>query len=165
MKNGETSYNGQSAYVQINMEKFKKTGEVEIVGAPLIAENVVTKVNRTGFEITYLAYFLDLFDQLGGAKYKVFKYIIEHKESSNNTLIITINELIKKTETSRQTVVDTLKLLRAKGLIKTRVGSIMLLPKLSHRGSDRKEAYLMRKFESFEVEQEESPENNVAVEP
>jgi len=151
MANSETKYNGQKAYVEIDIEKYKKTGEVTITSAPIVADEVTTKVHSPGFEITYLAYFLELFDKLGGAKYKVFKYIIENKEY-NNTLIITVRELVEKTGTSIRTVNETLKLLREQGLIKTRTGSIMLLPKLSHRGSGRKEAYLMRKFEAFEKE-------------
>ena len=90
----------------------------------------------------------DVFDQLGGQKYKVFKYIVEHK-SSDNTLIITTRELAKKCDVSTKTVSDALRLLREKGLIATRTGAIMLLPKIAHRGSNGREQYLMHKFEEF----------------
>lgn len=147
-KSPETIYHGQEAYIRIDPNALQESGEVKIIGEPILADEVIKKVNRNGFEITYLAYFIDLFDKLGGKKYIVFKYIIEHK-SAENTLIITVRELAEKTETSTRTVQDTLKLLREAGLIKCRTGAIMLVPKLAHRGSDRREAYLMQKFEVF----------------
>ena len=147
-KSPETIYRGQEAYVKIDPKALQETGEVKIIGDPILADEVIKKVNRNGFEITYLAYFIDLFDKLGGKKYVVFKYIIEHK-SAENTLIITVRELAEKTGTSTRTVQDTLKLLKEAGLVKCRTGAIMLVPKLAHRGSDRREAYLMQKFEVF----------------
>lgn len=147
-KSSDTIYHGQEAYVKIDPKALTENGEIKIIGEPILADEVIKKVNRNGFEITYLAYFIDLFDKLGGKKYVVFKYIIENK-SADNTLIITVRELAEKTGTSTRTVQDTLKLLREAGLIKCRTGSIMLVPKLAHRGSDRREAYLMQKFEVF----------------
>ena len=70
-------------------------------------------------------------------------------KSTENTLIITNRELAEKTGTSLQTVSDTLKLLRESGLLTQRTGAIMLHPQLAHRGSERKEAYLLQKFVSF----------------
>lgn len=148
-KSSETIYQGREAYVQIDSRALHETGEIKIIGEPIEAEQVVKKVPRNGFEITYLAYFCDLFDKLGGKKYTVFKYIIEHK-NSDNQLVITMRELAEKTNTSTKTVNDTIKLLREAGLISTRTGAIMLYPRLSMRGSDRKEAYLMQKFEAFD---------------
>ena len=110
-KSPETIYRGQEAYVRIDAQAFQEHGEVKITGEPIIADEVVKKVNRNGFEITYLTYLVDLFDKLGGKKYTVFKY---------------------------------------SGLISRRTGAIMLLPKLAHRGSDRREAYLMQKFVEFD---------------
>lgn len=148
-KSNDTIYQGREAYVKIDTKALHETGEVKIISEPIEAEQVVRKVPRNGFEITYLAYFCELFDKLGGKKYIVFKYIIEHK-NSDNQLIITNRELAEKTNTSLQTVSDTIKLLRDANLISTRTGAIMLLPKLAHRGSDKKEAYLMQKFETFD---------------
>jgi DNA-binding transcriptional regulator YhcF (GntR family) len=144
----KTLYQGKEAYVQIDLQALNETGEVKLVGDPFVADASVTKINRNGFEITYLAYLFDVFDQLGGQKYKVFKYIVEHK-SSDNTLIITTRELAKKCDVSTKTVSDALRLLREKGLIATRTGAIMLLPKIAHRGSNGREQYLMHKFEEF----------------
>ena len=148
-KETKTLYQGKEAYVQLDIEALATTGEVKIVGEPFVADASVTKVDRSGFEITYLAYLFDVFDQLGGQKYKVFKYIVEHK-SSENTLIITNRELADKCNVSTKTVSDALKLLREKGLIATRTGAIMLLPKIAHRGKKGREQYLMHKFQEFD---------------
>lgn len=148
-KSPETIYRGQEAYVRIDAQAFQEHGEVKITSEPIIADEVVKKVNRNGFEITYLTYLVDLFDKLGGKKYTVFKYILAHK-SAENTLIITTRELARKTETSVQTVTDALKLLEESGLIARKTGAIMLLPKVAHRGNDRREAYLMQKFVEFD---------------
>lgn len=147
-KSAETIYQGREAWVKIDTQALLETGEVKAAGQPIWADEVVKKVSRSGFEITYLAYFVDLFDKLGGKKYTVFKYIIEHK-SAENTLIITVRELAEKTKTSTKTVSETLKLLKEAHLIKCRTGAIMLIPKIAHRGTDRMEAYLMQKFEVF----------------
>lgn len=120
----------------------QRTGEI------IEADKVIKKVPRTGFEITYLSYFIDLFEKLGGQKYKVFKYIIENK-NADNQVIITTTELAKKTKVSRQTVSDTLKILSDATLISRKVGVIMLNPKLVHRGDKNKEAYLLTKFETL----------------
>lgn len=148
-KSNDTIYKGREAYVKIDAKALKETGEIKIISEPIEAEQIVKKVPRNGFEITYLAYFCDLFDKLGGKKYVVFKYIIENKNTENQ-LIITNRELAQKCNVGINTVTDTLKLLKEANLISVRTGAIMLLPKLAHRGGDKKEAYLMQKFESFE---------------
>ena len=90
-----------------------ETGEIRTVGEPVVADASITKCDRNGFEITYLAYLFDVFDQLGGQKYKVFKYIVEHK-SADNTLIITNRKLAEKCGVSTQTVYECIKLLKKK---------------------------------------------------
>lgn len=153
-KETKTLYQGKEAYIQVDLEKLSTTGEVELIGDPFVADASLTKVDRNGFEITYLAYLFDVFDQLGGQKYKVFKYIIENK-SSENTLIITNRELADKCKVSTKTVSDALRLLRQKGLIATRTGAIMLLPKIAHRGKKGREQFLMHKFQEFGDSSEE----------
>jgi len=147
----KTIYQGKEGYIQIDLQALHETGEIKLIGEPLIADKSITKVERNGFEITYLAYLFDVFDQLGGQKYKVFKYIVENK-SSDNTLIITNRELAKKCNVSSQTVYEALKLLKEKKLIATRTGAIMLLPKIAHRGKKGREQFLMHKFQEFDNE-------------
>ena len=145
----KTIYQGKEGYVQIDLQALHETGEIKVISDPIVADASITKCDRNGFEITYLAYLFDVFDQLGGQKYKVFKYIVEHK-STDNTLIITNRELAKKCDVSTKTITETLKLLKTKGLIATRTGAIMLLPKIAHRGKSGREQFLMHKFEEFE---------------
>lgn len=148
-KETKTIYQGKEGYVQIDLQAFHENGEVKIVGDPFVADASLTRVERNGFEITYLAYLFDVFDQLGGQKYKVFKYIVENK-SSDNTLIITNRELAKNCDVALSTVQEALKLLKEKGLIATRTGAIMLLPKIAHRGKLGREQFLMHKFQEFD---------------
>ena len=115
--------------------------------------------SRYGFEITYLSYLIDLFDELGGKKYIVFKYIIKNKNSENQ-LLITTKELAQKTKVSEPTVIATLKLLKSANLIQTRTGAIMLNPKIAHRGRDEKERYLLQKFVSFSNEENQIKNEN-----
>lgn len=147
-KETKTIYQGKEMWVQVDPQALQETGEIRTVGEPVVADASVTKCDRNGFEITYLAYLFDVFDQLGGQKYKVFKYIMEHK-SSDNTLIISQRELADKCGVGTQCVNSALKLLKEKGLIATRTGAIMVLPKIAHRGKAGREQFLMHKFEEF----------------
>lgn len=147
-----TIYKGKQLWVQVDPEALKKNGEIVTIGDPIVADQSITRVDRSGFEITYLAYLFDVFDQLGGKKYKVFKYIVEHK-SSDNTLIITNRELAKAAGVSLKTAQDCISLLKEKGIISVRTGAIMLTPKVAHRGKYGREQYLMHKFEEFDGEE------------
>lgn len=119
-----------------------KTGET------IEADKIVTKVERTGFEITYLMYLFNLFNELGGQKYKVVEYILKNK-NAENTLIITQRELAKKADVGINTVSETIKILKEAQLITTRSGAIMIHPKIAHRGKVAKERHLIHKFETF----------------
>lgn len=145
-KQNKTLYQGRSKWLQVPDNYQAKPGEHVIE-----TDDVMKKVDRNGFEITYLSYFFDLFDQLAGKKYAVVKYILKNK-STDNTLIITNRELAQKCNVGINTVTDTLKLLKNAGLIETRTGAIMLNPKLSHRGRLGKERYLLQKFTTFSDE-------------
>lgn len=147
-KETKTIYQGKEMWVQVDPQKLQETGEIRTIGEPVVADASITRCDRNGFEITYLAYLFDVFDQLGGQKYKVFKYIIEHK-STDNTLIITNRELAQRCDVSTKTITETLKLLKEKGLIATRTGAIMILPKIAHRGKMGREQFLMHKFQEF----------------
>lgn len=142
-KQNETLYSGTSRWLQVPDDYKPQPGENVIE-----TDDIIRKVPRNGFEITYLSYFFDLFDKLAGKKYVVVKYILQHK-SADNTLIITTREMAKACNVSTKTVVDTLKLLKDAGLVHTRTGAIMLNPRLAHRGSDGKERYLLQRFMEF----------------
>lgn len=122
-----------------NME----TGEI------IEATEIIKKVERNGFMITYLSAIINLIDSLGNKKMQVVKYILKHMEKSNNTLIITTNELSEKTKVSKPIVIETLKTLENAGIIKRRIGAIMIHSDLIHRGSSNKEKALLTRFEEF----------------
>lgn len=147
-KPNDTLYRGVTRWLQVPNDYVAKNGENVID-----ADDIVKKIPRNGFEITYLTYLFDLFDKLGGRKYQVLKYILQNK-STDNTLIITTRELAKKCSVSTKTVIETLHILRDANLIETRTGAIMLNPKIAHRGSDGTERYLLQKFAVFSDENE-----------
>lgn len=134
------------------MDKFSKDVWINAeTGERIEATRVLKRLARDDFEITYIAYLLDIFDRLGGKKYAVLKYIMKHR-SLDNTLIITIEELCKATSVSRQTCLDALRLLEDAHLIQRRTGAIILNPRVLNRGSKQKELYLLQKFETFDQE-------------
>lgn len=119
------------------------TGEI------LEATEVIKKVGRTGFMITYLSAIINLIETLGNKKMQVVKYILANMEKSNNTIIITTRELADKSNTSIQTVTETLKILEKANIIKRRTGAIMVHSDLVHRGSGEKEKALITRFQEF----------------
>lgn len=137
-------YLGRSKWAKID-ENGKLTGEVKEV------DEFETKVNRSGFMITYMSAIINLIDKLGTKKMQVMKYIFENMSKTENTLIITTDELAKKSKVSKPVVIETLKILEDANLIKRRTGAIILHPRLMHRGDELKERYLLTKFETFEI--------------
>ena len=135
-KPSDTLYRGKTRWLRVPDDYVAKNGE-EVIDT----DEIIKKVPRNGFEITYLTYLFDLFDRLGGRKYQVLKYILQNK-SADNTIIITTRELAKKCNVSTKTVIE------------TRTGAIMLNPKIAHRGSDGTERYLLQKFSIFSDESE-----------
>lgn len=143
-KTPDVVYSGSSKWLKVPDDYRPKDGETVIE-----TDDVARKVQRNGFEITYLSYVFDLFDKLGGKKYNVVRYIMQHK-STDNTLIITMRELAEKSGVSYRTAVEAVRILKDAQLVQTRTGAIMLNPKLAHRGDKGKEAYLLQKFSVFD---------------
>lgn len=137
-KENNVLYTGVSTWQNVD------TGEV------IQTNDVVKKVGRNGFMITYLETIINLIDVLGNKKMAVVKYILNNMDKSTNTLIITTTELATKAEVSRQVVSDTLKILTDAKIITRRTGAIMIHPTLIHRGSEQKEKMLLTRFEEFE---------------
>lgn len=121
----------------------------ERTGERIQARTVLKEVKRDNFEILYLSYMCDLFDKLGGKKYQVLKYLLANKDY-NNVILASTRELSIKCKVSKQTVTDTLKILKDLNIITTRTGAIMLNAKFINHGSIHKENYLIQKFEIFD---------------
>ncbi len=140
----------QEFYQQINPDTGEVIGDIKKVDV------ILKEVPRTGFAITYLATIINLIDNIGNKKMQVVKYILQ-KMDSNNKLSETVREIAKGSGCSLQTVNDTLKTLEECQIIARKVGTVMLSPKLAHKGNAKKERYLMTKFlqiENSEAEEE-----------
>lgn len=138
----------KTAYVEIDYQALKSTGEVKIIGSPIIAPTITTKVPRGKFEVTYTAELIGLLEKLGNKKIQVFSYLLENKDS-NNSINTSVRDLAKATNTSNKTVQDTLKILQDAGLLTREKSVYMLSPQLMVKGNQMREAYLMRKYEEI----------------
>lgn len=136
-------------YQEINPD----TGE--LVGDVISADVVVKEVPRSGFAITYVSTIVQMIDNVGNKKLQVVKYILQNMDS-NNKLSETIREIARGCECSVQTVNDTLKLLENAGIIARKVGTVMLSPKLIHKGNAQRERFLLTKF--YEIMNSEETE-------
>lgn len=135
---------GTSRWIKLD-ENGKPTGEIKEVDE--FESQLDT--SRNGFMITYLSAMISLIDKLGTKKMQVVKYILNNMSKSENTLIITTQELAEKSGVSKPVVLETLRLLEEANLIRRRVGAIILSAQLIHRGNENKERYLMTKFKEF----------------
>ena len=135
------------------LNEYAKIGETKIfidadTGEEVKAETVVKKVDRSGFEITYIAYLCDLFEILGNQKMKVLKYLLENK-TADNLVVDTIRSISEKSGVSLQTVHRTLVVLSEKGVISRKNGVIVIHPKVAHKGNYHKEKNIMIKFQEI----------------
>lgn len=115
------------------------------IGEPQDVNVLVKEISRSGFMITYLADLVSLIDTIGNKKMKVVKYILSHMDS-NNKLSETTEEIAEHCGVSRMTVHETLKLLENAQFIARKTGTVMLSPKIAHKGNAKREHYLMTKF-------------------
>ena len=129
----------QEFYIQVDREGNPISGEIKKVDV------VVKEVPRVGFAITYLSTVINLIDNIGNKKMQVVKYILQ-KMDSNNKLSETVREIAAGSGCSLQTVHETLKLLESCGIIARKTGTVMLSPRLAHKGNARRERLLMAKF-------------------
>lgn len=126
-------------FQQVNLETGENIGEV------IEADVVVKEIPRTGFAITYLSSIIQMIEGVGNKKMQVVKYLLQNMDS-NNKLSETVREIAARSECSLQTVNDTLKILEGAGIIARKTGTVMLSPKLIHKGNAKRENFLMTKF-------------------
>lgn len=152
----------KTAYIEIDLELLESTGEIRIIGAPIIAPTVTERIPRGKFEITYTAELFDIMRSLGNKKIEVLAYILDHKDG-NNALNMTNLQLSKEVGVSRQTVVDTMNILKDAALVARKGSVIMISPRLMVKGNQLREAWLMRKYEEITDEQAEIELNALEV--
>lgn len=126
-------------YVQVDIDGKPITGEIQRVDV------LVKQIPRQGFAITYLSNIIQMIDAIGSRKMSVVRYLLSHMDS-NNKISETEQEIANHSGISRQTVHSTLMLLEGAGVIARKTGTIMLSPKLIHKGNAQRERYLMTKF-------------------
>lgn len=129
----------QEFYQQINPDTGENIGELRCVDV------IIKEIPRVGFAITYLASIVNMIESIGNKKMQVVKYVLQHMDS-NNKLSETVREIAKGSGCSVQTVQDTLSLLEKCGVIARKTGTVMLSPKLLHKGNAARERFLMTKF-------------------
>lgn len=129
----------QEYYQQINPDTGEVIGEVRCVDV------LLKEIPRTGFAITYLSSIINMIESIGNKKMQVVKYVLQNMDS-NNKLSETVREIAKGSGCSLQTVHETLALLENCGVIARKTGTVMLSPKLIHKGNAARERFLMTKF-------------------
>lgn len=147
-RQGRMQYTGSAVWQKVDMA----TGEIVEQRAVDEFERPVGRQEH--FMITYLAEIISLIDSLGNQKMKVVKYILQNMDKSTNTLIITTRELARKSGVGYNTVVDTLRILDAAGIIQRRTGAVMISPKLMNNKKASGEAAMMVKYTQFSEEEQ-----------
>ena len=138
-------------YIQVDEKGNAITGEVKEVDV------LFKEIPRTGFAITYLSSIIQMIESIGNKKMQVVKYVLQNMDS-NNKLSETVREIAKGVGCSIQTVQETLSLLQSVGIIARKTGTVMLSPKLVHKGNAKRERFLMTKF--FAMKDGEEEEEN-----
>jgi DNA-binding transcriptional regulator YhcF (GntR family) len=107
----------------------RTTGEIE--------EFNVIRIEDTDFNFDkfWVSQLLTAIDEFGNQKIKLLMYLIENRERSNNAIIKTTRELEAETGISRNTILQTLKILEKHGIIKRKTGVIFISPEVVFRGS------------------------------
>lgn len=111
---------------------------------------IVERRKGDNFVKMYKKNMIKMFEVIGGKKAQVVIYILNNLQLSNNTLIKTQREIAEYCKVSTKTVNETLTDLRKKGILKKKSGAYMLSPDVFYRGDDKKGAYLLSEFNSFE---------------
>jgi DNA-binding transcriptional regulator YhcF (GntR family) len=135
---GKAKFKGQSTWIN------QETGEIRIVDE---FEKTIGRKER--FMITYLAEIIELMETLGNKKMQVVKYILSNMDKNSNILVTTTRELANNTGVSHNTVLDTLKQLEKANIIHSRIGVIMVSPKLMNNKKASGEATMMIKYKEF----------------
>lgn len=117
----------------------------EATGEKVSGMMKIESIDRNNFDIVYIMQFCDIFDALGGQKYKILKWLLQNR-NSENLVLFTQQELASELGCSRQTVSETLKILKRCGIITSRLGAIRFNPQVLVHGSKNKENWIFTKF-------------------
>lgn len=134
-------------YIQVDEKGTPLTGEIKKVDV------LFKEVPRSGFAITYLTTIVSMIENLGNKKMQVVKYILQNMDS-NNKLTETVREISRNSGCSYQTVHETLIILESCGIVARKTGTVMISPKLIHKGNAQRERFLMTKFKEVKDSEE-----------
>lgn len=144
-------------YIEIDREVYRQTGAIELIGTPIDAPTITEQVPRGQFEVVYTAELFNLLKDMGNTKIKILAWMLDHKDG-NNSLNVTMREISDTLHVSTKTVNATIKLMREAGLLKRKGTVYMISPGLMIKGSQLREAWLMRRFQ-------EMPEGTIPQKP
>lgn len=140
-------------FVEIDAEKYESDGEIYIIAPPFcwsaLCERESSPLPKSGFEIHRKEYLCRFIRATGSQRGAVAEYLLRKKDGQGKVLA-TNRELAAATGVSLGTVSALLRDLRAAGCVKCRTGSVMLNPGVAHRGDRRREAVLLKLYETFE---------------
>ncbi len=124
----------------------------------------------TNFDKFWISQILTAIDEFGNQKMRLLMYLISKRERSNNAVIKTTRELAEETGISRNTILQTLKILEGHGIIWRKTGVIFVSPNVIFRGSHQKRMRVILDYgkpaEHIEAEPEqEQPEPKPKIKP
>lgn len=138
---------GTQQYVNVN------TGEVEEFNVLSIEDKDIN------FNKIWIGHILEAIDEIGNAKMKILMYLISNRNTATNMVIKTIDEISKETETSKKTVIDTLKVLSRHDIIKRKTGVIFLNPNVVFRGRYNTRMKILLEYNILNEEKQEDNSN------
>jgi len=135
-------------YVEIDQRILEETGEFVPISEPIRCPVVTTKCPRGKFEVTYTAELFNVMKELGNKKIDVFAWLLDNKDG-NNCINTSLRQISAELNISYPTVQSAIKTLKEADLL-TQQGTVyMISPNLMVKGSQVREAYLMRKYEEM----------------
>jgi len=116
----------------------------EIVSCTVIEKEVNNDFN---FHKIWLNDLMSILDLLGGKKLEILKYLLSKMSNVDNTIIARYDDIMQDLKVSRQTVSNTLKILREANFIKKVANGVyMVNPDIIIKGSGSKKDALMVKY-------------------
>ena len=136
-------------------------------GEAVQALTTVSGATDKGFDKVWLGMILSVLELFGSKRIDVVKYILENRNRSDNTVLITQKELAKKSQTSYQTVNHTIKILKEANFLSQIVpGYYRINPAIIWRGSHFNRMAIMAKFsEEKAAKASEQPDTGQATLP
>ena len=131
----------EKAYIEIDSDRYIKTGEIVLVGEPFIIPADLEMDDGT-------SKFIRVMTSMGSKKAKVLTYILEHMDNYKS-LNITNAEMAKELGISRPTVISAMNILADSGIVKRKGTVIYVSTDLLKGNSFGHEAVHMPKIITF----------------